>query len=125
MFSTTPMGIHMTTDNGWTISVSLGYGNGKFYFEKGECQIETDKCEVAVWPTALERTGYNVPQEDWIRWGQSSVEPPIPEESIFDRTLSGLSTEQLCRLVLKLTDIEPESSKWLGHGLIREEVWLK
>ena len=123
MFSTIPMGIHLTTENGWTISVSLGCGNGRFYFEKGDCEVEADKCEVAVWPTALERTGRNVRQEDWVRWGSNTMEPP--DCTYYDRTLSGLVTEDVCRLILRLTEIEPEANKWLSHGLIREEVWLK
>lgn len=105
MFYNTPNGLQIELDNGWTVSISLD-GNAV-----------KELCEIAVWPTGLGD------QENWVRWGANSIEPPETDWPIYTRAYSYLTSSELLRIInglSKMSKEEVEPNKWLSKGL---SIW--
>ena len=111
MFYNTPNGLQLETENGWIISISLAGEEAKEY------------CEIAVWPTGLGN------QDNWIRWGDNSIELPEEDYPIYDRVLSRLTPSDLITIINRLSDMPKKSvqpNKWLAQGLIKtpnHQIW--
>ena len=107
MFHNTPNGLQLETENGWTISISLGYGTSTNQY-----------CEIAVSVTGIDH------QDNWVRWGANSIEPP--DFPLFDRVYGGLTSSELVRITNQLcgmTKEEVQPNKWLSKGLAMEAKW--
>ena len=105
MFHNTPNGLQIELEQGWTISISLAGEDAK------------EDCEIAVWPT-----GYGS-QDNWVRWGDNSGEPPEVDFPIYSKVLQRLTSVELLHIINRLSKIKVESNKWLSKSLGRETIW--